>query len=142
MVSRYGEHSALTLANLEERVVKHFRRIAGDAAPVPALLLVQAPIFHGHAFAIHIDMEGAVDVEALSRALAGEHVTVTQVADESPSNVGAAGQGEILVSIKPDANDANGVWLWAATDNLRVAAITAVECAETMAATRPRGKIQ
>jgi len=142
MVSRYGEHSAPTLANVEERVIKHFRRIAGDAAPVPSLLLVQAPIFHGHAFSIHVDMEGPVDVEAISRGLAGEHVTVVPVADESPSNVGAAGQGDILVSIKPDTNDPNGVWLWAATDNLRVAAITAVESAETMAATRPRGKIQ
>jgi hypothetical protein len=32
--------------------------------------------------------------------------------------------------------------LWAAADNLRIAAATAVECAETMAATRPKGKIQ
>jgi hypothetical protein len=38
--------------------------------------------------------------------------------------------------------DGNSFWLWAASDNLRVAAATAVECAETMAATRPRGKIQ
>src|ERR1044071_6990691 len=41
-----------------------------------------------------------------------------------------------------DRNGQNGVWLWVAADNLRIAATTAVECAETMAATRPRGKIQ
>jgi hypothetical protein len=34
------------------------------------------------------------------------------------------------------------VWLWAATDNLRVAALTAVECAESLTASRPRGQIQ
>ena len=44
--------------------------------------------------------------------------------------------------VKPDAVNPNGVWLWAATDNLRIAAVTAVECAESMAATRPTGKIQ
>ena len=54
----------------------------------------------------------------------------------------AAGQGDILVSSGRDANHPNGVWLWAAADNLRIAAATAVECAETMAATRRRGKIQ
>jgi hypothetical protein len=46
------------------------------------------------------------------------------------------------VSIVPDANLANAFWLWAASDNLRITAATAVECAETMAASRPRGKIQ
>jgi len=36
----------------------------------------------------------------------------------------------------------NGVWIWAAVDNLRVSALTAVECAESMMASRPTGKIQ
>jgi aspartate-semialdehyde dehydrogenase len=69
-------------------------------------------------------------------------VNIAQPVEDAPSNVSVAGQGNILLSVKPDPNDPNGVWLWAAADNLRVAATTAVECAETMAATRPRGKIQ
>jgi aspartate-semialdehyde dehydrogenase len=56
--------------------------------------------------------------------------------------VNAAGQGDVLVSIQPDTNQANGLWLWASADNLRIAATTAVECAENMAASRPKGKIQ
>jgi aspartate-semialdehyde dehydrogenase len=87
-------------------------------------------------------MSEAVDIEAMSQALAGEHVRVTHLADDAPSNVNAAGQADILVAIVPDTDRPNGLWLWAAADNLRVAASTAVECAETMAATRPRGKIQ
>jgi aspartate-semialdehyde dehydrogenase len=63
--------------------------------------------------------------------------------DESqPSNVNTAGQANILVSLKPEASRPNGIWLWAAIDNLRIAATTAVECAESMTATRPVGKIQ
>jgi len=61
---------------------------------------------------------------------------------DSPSNVSAAGQTEIQVSVKPMPAQANGVWLWAVADNLRIAALTAVECAESMTATRPTGKIQ
>jgi aspartate-semialdehyde dehydrogenase len=83
-----------------------------------------------------------VDVESISRALTGEHVSLTLGADDAPTNVNAAGQGNIQVSITADASQPNGFWLWAASDNLRIAATTAVECAETMAATRPRGKIQ
>ena len=62
--------------------------------------------------------------------------------EDVPTSVSAAGQGDILVSITSDSNRKNGVWLWATTDNLRVAALTAVECAETMTASRPRGQIQ
>ena len=59
-----------------------------------------------------------------------------------PTNVSSAGQANILVSVKPDPTQANGVWLWAAGDNLRISALAAVECAESMATTRPSGKIQ
>jgi aspartate-semialdehyde dehydrogenase len=142
MVARYGEQASPALAAMESQVQKHYQRIAGKDAPVPSLLLVQAPIFHGHAFAIHIELEQVADVESISRALAGEHVRLTHAAEDAPTNVNAAGQSDIQVSINADATQANGIWLWAASDNLRIAAATAVECAETMAATRPRGKIQ
>jgi aspartate-semialdehyde dehydrogenase len=142
MVSRYGERSHPSLESVEQRILNHYRRVAGKDVPEPSLLLLQAPIFHGHSFAIYLEMERPVALGDLSQALAGEHVTVTRLAEEAPSNVNAAGQGEILVSVNRDATQANGLWLWAASDNLRVAALTAVECAETIAATRPRGQIQ
>jgi aspartate-semialdehyde dehydrogenase len=142
MVARYGEHSEPSLASVESRVLKHYQRIVGENAPLPSLLLVQAPIFHGHAFAVHLELEQVADVESISRALAGEHVYLTHGAEDAPTNVNAAGQTDIQVSIAADASHPNGFWLWAASDNLRIAAATAVECAETMAATRPRGKIQ
>jgi aspartate-semialdehyde dehydrogenase len=142
LVSRYGEQSVPALATVEHRVLKHYQRIAGKDAPLPSLLLVQAPIFHGHAFAVHVEMKDVVDIESVSQALLGEHVNITHLAEDAPSNVNAAGQSDVLVSIVSDANLPNGFWLWAAADNLRIASATAVECAETMAATRPKGKIQ
>jgi aspartate-semialdehyde dehydrogenase len=88
-------------------------------------------------------MAQAVDRERLSQALAGDHVTLAGADDESqPTNVNTAGQANILVSLKSEAVRPNGIWLWAAADNLRIAAMTAVECAESMIATRPLGKIQ
>jgi len=142
MVSRYGEQSLPALSTVENRVLKHYRRIAGQGAPQPSLLLVQAPIFHGYAFAIHIQIDGTADLEEISRALTGEHVSVTHGAEDAPTNVNAAGQGDIQVSILPDASQQNGFWVWGAADNLRIAASTAVECAETIVAMRPRGQIQ
>jgi aspartate-semialdehyde dehydrogenase len=142
MVARYGEHSVPSLATLESRVRKHYQRIVGEHAPLPSLLLVQAPIFHGHAFAIHIELDQVADLESISRALAGEHINLTHGAEDAPTNVNAAGQNDVQVTVAADASRPNGFWLWAAADNLRMAAANAVECAEAMAATRPRGKIQ
>jgi aspartate-semialdehyde dehydrogenase len=143
MVARYGEKSRLSLDSLEARVRRHYQDLAGADAPQPALMVLQPPVFHGSALAIFLEMEQAVDREKLSQALSGEHVTLAGAEDDSqPSNVNAAGQPNILVSLKSEAGRPNGVWLWAAADNLRIAAMTAVECAESMIATRPLGKIQ
>jgi len=142
MVARYGQKSQPALDSVEARVLRHYRKIAGDGMPQPSLFLLQAPIFHGHAMAVFLEMESAVDAPSLSKAIAGDHVTVVGTEEDAPSNVGSAGQAGIQVWVRPDPVQANGVWLWAATDNLRISALTAVECAESMAATRPTGKIQ
>jgi aspartate-semialdehyde dehydrogenase len=143
MLARYGQKSQLSLESLEARVRRHYLKIAGTDAPQPALMLLQPPVFHGHALAIFLEMEHAVDHERLWQALDGDHVTLARAEDDSqPSNVNTAGQANILVSLKSEAVRPNGIWLWAAADNLRIAAMTAVECAESMIATRPLGKIQ
>ena len=143
MVSRYGEQSLPPLATVENRILKHYRQIGGRDALPPSLLLLQAPIFHGHVFAVHADSEQEADIDKISRGLAGEHINITtHAADDAPTNVNAAGQSDIQVSLRPDVGHPNSFWVWAASDNLRIAASTAVECAETMTATRPRGKIQ
>ena len=142
MVARYGQKSQPTLDSLETRVSRHYRKIAGDDAPQPSLLLLQAPIFHGHAMAVFLELDGPVDLPILTQALSGDHVAVPGADEDSPSNVSAAGQADIQLLIKSDAVQPNGVWLWASADNLRISALTAVECAESMGATRPTGKIQ
>ncbi|MGB6812097.1 MAG: Asd/ArgC dimerization domain-containing protein, partial [Candidatus Sulfotelmatobacter sp.] len=143
MVARYGQASKLSLDLLEARVQRDYREIAGADAPQPSLMMLQPPVFHGLTLAVFLEMEQAVDQERLSQALAGDHIMLAGAEDDSqPSNVNTAGQANILVSLKSDAARPNGVWLWAAADNLRIAAMTAVECAESMIPTRPLGKIQ
>lgn len=142
MVPRYGEKAQASLASVTERILKHFGRIAAGQVPLPSVFALQAPVFHSHALAVRLQFGQPADLAQITTALAGDHVTIVPSPDEAPNNVNAAGQPDILVSVMPDAADADAVWLWAAYDNLRVAAVTAVECAETMAASRPRGQIQ
>jgi len=103
---------------------------------------LQAPVFHGYSFMIFLETEETVALGDLTQALQGDHVEIARATDEQPSTVAAAGQDEILLSVSRDATNPKAFWLWAATDNLRVAARNAVECAESMAASLPRGTVQ
>jgi len=142
MVERYGQRSQPALDSVEARILRHYRKIAGDHIPQPSLLLLQAPIFHGHALAVFFEFESAANAQELSAALTGDHIVIPPAEEDAPSNVSSAGQPDILLAVKNDPVQPNGVWLWAAADNLRISALTAVECAESMTATRPTGKIQ
>jgi hypothetical protein len=45
---------------------------------------------------------------------------------EAPNNVGVAGQSGIAIgAISPDRDSGNAFWIWAAVDNLRLAAESA-----------------
>jgi aspartate-semialdehyde dehydrogenase len=142
LVDRYGDKSLPSLGSVESRILQHFRSLVNERVAVPSLMLLQAPIFHGHAFSLYIEMEKPALLEALVAALAGDHIDALQGGEESPSNVNAAGQEQIQVVVRLDAQREKGFWIWAASDNLRISALTAVECAESMIAARPRGTVQ
>ena len=142
MVESYGPEVEAGLDAAERRIVTHLRKLLGEHLPVPALMLVQAPVFHAHTFSIYIELEQSISAGDFSRALAGEHVLVAGSPEDSPSNVNVAGKDEILVTVRPDPSRENGFWLWAAVDNLRLAALTAVDCAYSLGAVRPHGKVQ
>ncbi|HEY6273732.1 MAG TPA: Asd/ArgC dimerization domain-containing protein [Terriglobales bacterium] len=142
MVGRYGPMADPDLASVERRIQNHVHQLLGGKVPDPALLVVQAPVFHAHTFAVYLELEKAVSPEEFSRVMAGEHVQLANSVEDSPNNVNVAGKDDILLSLERQPADENGFWLWAAVDNLRLAAITATDCATALAAVRPHGKVQ
>ncbi|HXZ27841.1 MAG TPA: Asd/ArgC dimerization domain-containing protein [Terriglobales bacterium] len=139
LVARYGEKAAPTLESAEQRILAHFRRLAGERVPVPSVVLLQAPIFHGHVFSLYVETEGKVSWGELARVLEGEHIRVLRAPEDPPSNVSAAGQDQVLLMLRQDLARQNAFWLWAAADNLRISALTAVDCAAALA--RSQGKV-
>jgi aspartate-semialdehyde dehydrogenase len=142
MIDRYGEKASPSLGSIEKRIQSDFRSIVDGQAEVPSLMLLQAPIFHGHAFSLYIELEQEIRTEALTTALAGDHLVLSHGDEDPPSNVNAAGQEQIQVALRQDANRGNGFWIWAASDNLRIQSVAAVECAESLIPGRPRGTVQ
>lgn len=141
MLSRYGEQSPRNLEDVERRIVRHIREVTAGAAPVPSLVLLQAPIFHAHIVSLYIDLEKNLSVGDFTQALSGPNVSIARLASEAPTNVRAAGQNEALVSVRRDAGRENAFWIFAAADNLRIAAITATEGALSLATAR-KGSLQ
>lgn len=129
LLSRYGEESKPSLESVEQRILAHFEKITAGSLPVPSLMLVQAPAFHSHSFSIYIEAQKKIPAKELARSLNGGMVTVTEGASDAPTNVSAAGQDQVLLAVRKDPAHENGWWLWAASDNLRIAALNAVDCA-------------
>jgi aspartate-semialdehyde dehydrogenase len=129
LLPRYGEESKLSLEAVEQRIRAHFEKITSGSLPVPSLMLVQAPTFHSHGFSIYIEAQKKASAKEMAKALDGGLVSVSEGAADAPTNVSAAGQDQVLVTARQDPAHENGWWLWAASDNLRIAALTAVDCA-------------
>jgi aspartate-semialdehyde dehydrogenase len=97
-----------------------------DGVPMPSLRLIQAPVFHGYSFSFWIEFEEAPSASDIEDAMNQEMFDVRASDLEPPNNVGVAGQSGIAVgAITPDRNSASAFWVWAAIDNLRLAAETA-----------------
>jgi aspartate-semialdehyde dehydrogenase len=142
MLPRFGEDAKVSLEDSAARIAKHFKAITRSRLELPAMQVLHAPAFHGQTAAIYLELERKVAPADFALALQGEHVQIINQQDDAPSNVTASGQDDILVSVRTDASRDKGLWIWAAADNLKLAAITAVECAASLATTRPAGKIQ
>jgi aspartate-semialdehyde dehydrogenase len=141
-----GPDGKIDLQGTEARVRRHYALLAAGKLPAVAIQLVHAPVFHGHTLSIGLDLERAMTVEQLRQLLAAsEHIEVADSDEDAPSNLVAAGQEQVLVRVRSAEDETtatNRFWLWAAADNLKLAAINAVACALEMRRLRPQGQVQ
>jgi aspartate-semialdehyde dehydrogenase len=142
-----GEGSKVNLAEVTARIRRHYEALTGGRGPTLAVQVIHAPVFHGYTFSIMVELERPLEIVALEEALTGDHVELVLEDTDSPSNLAATGQNDILVRLRPEAlgrntNQASRLWLWAAADNLRLHAQNAVLCALDLRRIRPQGTVQ
>jgi aspartate-semialdehyde dehydrogenase len=147
LLSGMGESAKPSLPRLEERIRRHYEALGGGRWPSLALQAVAAPVFHGHTFSIAIELERAVEITTMEEALTGSRIDLVLEDTDSPSNLAATGQNDVLVRLRPIQEGRNPTqtsrfWLWAASDNLRLYAQNAVECALDLRKLRPQGTVQ
>ena len=142
-----GEDATVSLPHVEARIRRHYEALTGGRGPSLAVQVIHAPVFHGHTFSIAIELERPVEIVALEEALNGEHIELVLEDTDSPSNLAATGQNDVLVRLRPElvgrnSNQTSRLWLWAASDNLRLHAQNAVQCALDLRRLRPQGTVQ
>ena len=52
-----GEGARISLSQLEARIRRHYEALTAGRAPALALQVVHAPVFHGHTFAVAVELE-------------------------------------------------------------------------------------
>ncbi len=147
LLAGLGESTTINLGAEEARIRRHYEALGDGRWPALALQVIHAPVFHGHAFSIAVELERAVEISALEEALGGDHVDLVLEDTDSPSNLAATGQNDVLVRLRTEKdrrnpNLATRLFLWAASDNLRLHAQNAVACALDLRRLRPAGTVQ
>jgi aspartate-semialdehyde dehydrogenase len=140
-----GDASKVKLGAAKQRIADHYALLSAGKAPELDLQLIQAPVFHGYVASLMVELQLPATVEQVELAVHGEHVDLVGAESDQPSNLSAAGQADILMRIRT-ASTVDGpcdrFWLWMAADNLKLAALNAIACANELRRLMPQGKVQ
>ncbi|MGD0129566.1 MAG: Asd/ArgC dimerization domain-containing protein [Terriglobia bacterium] len=133
LLSRPSGTSRGELLVLENGLRRQLQDYLHGRVPLPALRLLQVPVFHSLAVSLYVETDPPTAPEKAGVALMGERIDLRRPTHDSPTPVEAAGSDDILVdSATPDPDHPGGLWIWAVADNLRLAAVNAVEIAESL----------
>jgi len=135
MLWAYGPESGLKLADSRDRIVKELRKYLEGRMPLPAMTLVQAPVFYSHTFTAYAEFKSTPALDDVAARLQAAGLKIVGAKEEPPTNVNVVGEARpVLKQPQRDPSIETGVWLWAAADNLRVPAASAVAIAEKLLA--------
>jgi aspartate-semialdehyde dehydrogenase len=140
-----GESAKVNLTATRARILAHYAALGAGSAPAIELQLVQAPVFHGYVASLLIELDGATMASEIERALHGESVDILRPESDPPSNISAAGQADVLVRVRATGGadvPSTRFWLWLAADNLKLASLNAIACANELRRLRPQGTVQ
>jgi aspartate-semialdehyde dehydrogenase len=135
MSARWGAGSAERLSDVRAAIAREVQRYLAGRISLPAVTLVQAPVFYGHAFSAWAEFKSPVGEEILTTKLKSAGFQVVPPDEPSPSNLTAAGEAQPLITVpERDPNVPQGYWFWGAADNFRLASVNATQIAERLLA--------
>jgi len=131
LLDHFGPQSKESLSCARDRLRREVAAVVSAPAKVPAVQLIQAPVFYGLAFTFAAKLAAPADTAQLSAAAKSAGLLINP--DAGPSNLSVAGESVIqLAAPEPDASSPNLWWFFGAADNIRLPAFNAVKLAEKL----------
>jgi aspartate-semialdehyde dehydrogenase len=131
VLDRFGDASAERLGATRESVARDVANYLDSRTSVPALQLLQAPVFHSHGFSAFAELKSSPEPSEVEASLAASGFKFPEGEEAAPSVISAAGEPKPLLGhVERDLNRNGGYWFWGAADNLRITAENAVAIAE------------
>jgi aspartate-semialdehyde dehydrogenase len=135
LASRWGAGSHERLSEVRLAIAREVQRYLSERIPLPAVTVVQAPVFYGYAFSAWVEFGRAVTDETLTARLGSAGFKIVPPDEPGPSNLTAAGESQpIIAPPERDYNVPQGYWFWGAADNFRLASVNATQIAERLLA--------
>ncbi len=135
LLDRWGADSPQRLSDVRSALAQEVRGYLADRVPLPAMTLVQAPVFYAHAFSGYAELSAPQNPDSFTEQLAAAGFAMVGENDPGPSNVSVAGQPHpVMGRPERDSNADCGYWFWGAADNLRLASANAIRIAECLLA--------
>jgi aspartate-semialdehyde dehydrogenase len=135
LASRWGAAARTRLSDVRAAIVGEVQRYLGNRISLPAVTLVQAPVFYGYTFMAWAEFKSRTSEEMLTAKLTSAGFKIVAADEPGPSNLTAAGETQPMITLPDrDANVSEGYWFWGAADNFRLASVNATQIAERLLA--------
>jgi len=106
--------------SLEERARTDVLRVLGEREFPLGVRVLQAPIFHGHGYSIHVELEGAKEPSEIARALESGGVAKVSRAEDGRSPAELASEAGLWIAdVSPAPPRGGAFWIWAVCDAIR-----------------------
>jgi aspartate-semialdehyde dehydrogenase len=131
VMDSFGEQNAAPLEASRASITRDVAACLGNRAAMPAIKLLQVPVFHSYAFTAFAELTGAPDPGQVEDELTAAGFRLPAEGEKAPTTISAAGEARALLGrVERDPNHWQGYWFWGVADNLRVSAENAVAIAE------------
>lgn len=128
-----GGSGDLSLDAVRASLVRDVERALAGRVAMPAIQLLQAPVFFSYAFTAYADLGAPAETAEIEAALTAAGLSVRPASEPRPTNMNVTGRPEpVLAPVQRDASRPSGYWLWGAADNVRSVAANAVGIAEAL----------
>jgi aspartate-semialdehyde dehydrogenase len=121
-------------ARIEERIQAQVRNLLQKEALPLRVVAIQAPVFHSHAIALFVTLDGPAAAEDVRECLTADRATLRFDGDAGKvSPVSVIGTDVVHVGrFFQDARDPDSFFFWLVADNLRIASQNALRIAESI----------